>query len=197
MKTATPKIFGLILAGGKSTRMGEDKGLLDYHGQPQRTYLAKMALEYCDAVYFSIREDQKAELKNQPTIVDQNVYRGPFNGILSANEKYPDVAWLVLACDLPLLDNEHLELLIASRDASKMATAFATHDSKLPEPLIAIWEPDGLKKAKAHMENATSSCPRKFLINSDIKLVFPKADKVLYNANSLQEFEEAKNLIDP
>ncbi|MFT5737968.1 MAG: molybdopterin-guanine dinucleotide biosynthesis protein A, partial [Maribacter sp.] len=33
------KIYGLVLAGGKSTRMGVDKGLITYHGLPQRDYL--------------------------------------------------------------------------------------------------------------------------------------------------------------
>jgi len=40
MKAAQPKLNGLVLVGGKSQRMGKDKGLLDYHGQPQRLHMA-------------------------------------------------------------------------------------------------------------------------------------------------------------
>lgn len=190
------KLFGLILAGGKSTRMGSDKGLLEYHGKPQREYLFDLASKFCDQVFYSIREEQGQEFDSKPVIIDQNHYRGPFNGMQSAHEVFPDVAWLVLACDLPLLDAGTIQALIAQRDTAKMATSFATQKTKLPEPLVTIWEPHALQAARKHLKTAESSCPRKFLLNSEIKLVFPKKDEVLYNANSLEEFREAKSMID-
>lgn len=187
------KLYGLILAGGKSTRMGTDKGLLEYHGKPQRAYLYGLLKTLCDASFLSIRPEQKDEIAlNLNAIVDQNDYQGPFNGILSAHHEHPNAAWLVLACDLPLLDGPTIKKLIARRDSSKMATVYATKESKLPEPLIAIWEPEGLKRAKIHLESSKSTCPRKYLMNSVIELVFPENDQVLYNANSIQEYEFAK-----
>ena len=190
------KLFGLILAGGKSTRMGSDKGLLEYHGKPQRKYLFDLANKFCDQVFYSIREEQRQEFEGKSVIVDQNHYRGPFNGMQSAHEAFSDVAWLVLACDLPLLDAGTIAELIAQRDTAKMATSFATKKTKLPEPLVTIWEPHALQAAREHLKTAESSCPRKFLLNSEIKLVFPEKDEVLYNANSLEEFREAKSMID-
>ena len=89
--------------------------------------------------------------------MDQDKFRGPFNGILSSHDEHTDVAWLVLACDLPLLDSESIRHLINERDASKAATSYATRKTKLPEPLVTIWEPDGLKAALAHMQTAESS----------------------------------------
>ncbi len=188
---STP-LYGLILSGGKSTRMGNDKGLLDYHGLPQRDYLYGMAAEVCDQVFFSIREEQQGEIDaTDRYIVDRNEYRGPLNGILSAHKAHPDAAWVVLACDLPLLDVNALQTLVNERDSDKLATAYATRESKLPEPLVSIWEPKGLQQAMVYMEAAQSSCPRKFLINSDIKLIYPEKDEVLYNANSLAEYQFA------
>ena len=194
MNTTVPKIYGLVLSGGKSTRMGNDKGLIDYHGIPQREYLCNLLKSSCDDAFLSVREEQKSKLENHfKCVVDENEYKGPLNGILSAHNKYPDVSWLVLACDLPLADKETIETLISKRDIIKVATAYATQKSKLPEPLAAIWEPNGLIAAINYMKKANSSCPRKFLINSDVKLIYPKQDDVLYNANSLADLEYAKS----
>ena len=194
MSSKTPQLYGLVLAGGKSTRMGSDKGLLTYHGIPQQEYLYGLLGQLCDAVFLSIREEQQSTLpEGYKAIMDQNEYKGPFNGILSAHKAYPDVAWLVLACDLPLIDLETLKLLVENRNPNQGATSFATKETELPEPLITIWEPKGLEEAIRHMETAQSSCPRKFLINSDTKLVFPKRDELLYNANNIEDYEYVKS----
>ncbi len=197
MASTTPKLYGLVLAGGKSTRMGSDKGLLTYHDVPQQEYLYHLLGQLCDDVFLSIRDEQKVSIPDGlKAIIDKNEYRGPFNGILSAHLEYPEVAWLVLACDLPLIDLETLQLLVENRNPNQGATSFATKETKLPEPLITIWEPKGLREAMHHMQSAESSCPRKFLINSDTKLVFPERDELLYNANNIEDYEYAKSKID-
>ena len=103
-------IYGLVLAGGQSRRMGQDKGLLDYHGKPQRDYMYEQLQPLCREVYMSIRPGQEGALpRGIPYILDENQYRGPFNGLLSAHHQFPEVAWLVVACDMPLLDAAALE----------------------------------------------------------------------------------------
>lgn len=195
--TTSAKLYGLVLAGGKSTRMGEDKGLIPYHGIPQRDYLYQLLNKICDATYMSVRANQLEEITfDKNTIVDKDEFRGPYNGLLSAHRQFPDVAWLVLACDLPLMDEEALIELISQRDDSKMATAFADRENPLPEPLCAIWEPDALQKSISYLEGGNGTCPRKFLINNDINLVFPRRTEVLLNANSKIEYEEALLKID-
>ncbi len=191
-------IYGLVLAGGKSTRMGTDKGLISYHGMPQQEYLYGLLQNICDETFLSIRQEQKILIsKKFNTIIDSDKYRGPFNGILSAHNKFPEVAWLVLACDLPLIDLRALSLLVESRDPSKVATSFATKKTNLPEPLVTIWEPKGLKEAINYLKTAQSSCPRKFLINNATNLVHPAMDEVLYNANSTGDYEYIKSKITP
>ena len=186
------KIYGLVLSGGKSTRMGTDKGLIAYHGIPQREYLYQMLEKICDQTFMSIRKEQEAEISSTfNTIIDEDVFKGPFNGILSAHKKYPDVAWLVLACDLPLIDEKSLRELIAARKGSAEATAFAQKGNPLPEPLCAIWEPHALKTAITYLEQGNGSCPRKFLINNNTHIVFPENAQVLMNANSEVEYKEA------
>ena len=107
MSKEIPQLYGLVLAGGKSTRMGSDKGLIQYHDRPQQEYLYHLLEQVCSKVYLSIRNEQQASVSNEFNVIaDQNEYHGPFNGILSAHKAHPNVAWLVLACDLPLLDLE-------------------------------------------------------------------------------------------
>jgi len=175
--TTIDKIYGLVLSGGKSTRMGKDKGKITYHGVPQREYIYKLLDEVCDETFISIRKDQEKELsKDFQVLVDDDVYKGPYNGILTAHAKHPNVAWLVLACDLPLINKPALEQLIAARDA--------------------IWEAAGLKASVAYMNSQQGSCPRKFLINTDTNLVFPTDENVLLNANSESDYREAIKIVD-
>lgn len=190
--TSIAKLYGLVLSGGKSTRMGTDKGLIHYHGIPQREYLYKILSKVCERTFISLRKEQESELpSSMETIIDLNEFKGPYNGILSAHKMYPDVAWLVLACDLPLMDLDALNELISQRDTTKEATAFALKENPLPEPLCAIWEPHALQRSIAYLESGNGTCPRKYLINHDTKLVFPKHESVLLNANSVEEYKEA------
>ena len=186
----TENLYGLILAGGNSTRMGKDKDRIVYHGTPQSIYLYRLLDNLCPKTYLSIRAEQSEQYREYNAVVDENIYPGPFNGLLSAHNENPDVAWLVIACDLPLINTDTLQLLINERDKSKMATALATQKTGLPEPLAAIWEPGGLEQVPEYLENSQSSCPRKFLLNSEIKLVTPRKDEVLLNANFEEEYLE-------
>ncbi|SNR68214.1 molybdenum cofactor guanylyltransferase [Maribacter sedimenticola] len=186
------KLYGLVLSGGKSTRMGNDKGLITYHQLPQREHLYQLLSKVCERTFLSIRSDQEEEISQDfETIIDQDEYRGPYNGLLSAHAAYPEVAWLVLACDLPLIDIKALQELVAGRNTQKIASAFANVDDPLPEPLCAIWEPESLEQSIAYLNNGNGSCPRKFLINTDIHLVFPRNKEVLLNANSKEDYSQA------
>ncbi len=177
--------------------MGQDKGIIQYHDLPQREHIYNLLSRVCDKTFLSIRKEQASEItKDIASIIDKDEYKGPFNGLLSAHSVYPEVAWFVLACDLPLIDLNAINQLINARDITKDATAFATRISSLPEPLAAIWEPRGLANSINYLEHAASSCPRKFLINSEIKLVFPEDDIVLMNANSEEDYKEVISKLD-
>ena len=187
-----PFLNGLVLAGGKSLRMGKDKGILNYHGKPQREYEADLLNDLCANVFLSLNQNQSSEgEKSYPIIKDTFTGLGPYGAILSAFRAYPNHAWLTIACDLPLLNKESLNLLVQKRNPSKLATCFHNPETKFPEPLITIWEPRAYPVLLAFLSQGYS-CPRKVLINTDIEEI--QVDKVdfMENINDSEAFEQIK-----
>ena len=195
MEAALSPVSALVLAGGKSVRMGKDKGLINYHGKPQREYVFDLLNELCGEVYLSCRSEQVHEMpEGYSTLPDSFSGLGPFGAILSAFRQQPNHAWLVIACDLPLMNAETLEYLLANRNPSKTATAFNSPVNEFPEPLIAIWEPRSYLTLFQFLTQGFS-CPRKVLINSDVQLLDAPEPKALTNVNSPEEYEKIIELL--
>ena len=189
---AKPEINGLVLAGGKSQRMGFDKGVVNWHGKEQRYHMAYMLKPFCREVFISCRADQKNEINsNYSSLADTFTDLGPYGAILSAFREKPDSAWLVIACDLPLMDENALQYLIDNRNPSSIATAYQSPANEFPEPLITIWEPKSYPVLLSFLAQGYS-CPRKVLINSDVTLLNASNPDVLTNVNTPGELEKIK-----
>jgi molybdopterin-guanine dinucleotide biosynthesis protein A len=186
---SAPALSGVVLAGGKSTRMGHDKGTIDFHGSPQREYMYSTLAENCDDVYMSCRQDQAEELKTSfNTIEDRLIDFGPFGALVSAFMFNPACAWLVVACDIPGLDQNAIKYLVENRDPSKMATAYRSPVSGFPEPLASIWEPKSYQRLLNFLAIGYS-CPRKVLINSDVHVIDASNPEILRNVNTPEDLE--------
>jgi molybdopterin-guanine dinucleotide biosynthesis protein A len=194
----SPPLFGLVLAGGASTRMRTDKAALQYHGRPQLQWAFELVAKFCAASFVSVRPDQRGDAARagHPQIVDRQPGIGPIAGISAALLEQPKAAWLVLACDLPFLTERTLEHLIAHRDASKIATAYRSAHDGLPEPLCAIWEPAAREPVLAYIASG-KQCPRKFLIDSDTKVLDLPERQALDNVNTVEEFGLATAALRP
>lgn len=169
-------LYGLVLAGGKSSRMGRDKAALEFHGRPQLQVMFELLSGVCERVFVSDRADRPRP--GYPRITDRFEGSGPILGIRSALAEHPDRAWLVVACDLPLLDRPTLDALIAGRDPGRIATAFVSARDGWPEPLCAIYEPSAARHLAGH------GCPRKALIQSDARLLPLPNPRALDNVNT-------------
>jgi molybdopterin-guanine dinucleotide biosynthesis protein A len=194
--TSPPPVFGLILAGGMSRRMQQDKAALEIQGKQQLERAFELASGVCAKTFVSVRADQLNDpLRSRfPTIVDQKDGLGPIGGISSAQAAHPEAAWLILACDLPFLTAATLKFLLDHRDPSKPATAFiSTHDG-LPEPLCAVWEPSSREAVTAWIASG-KTCPRKFLINSATHLLKQPDPQALDNVNTPEEYSAASALL--
>ena len=190
--SADAPLFGLVLAGGASTRMQRDKAAISYHGQSQLEWTFRLLSHVCAATFVSVRPDQREEPTRAglPQIVDRQPGIGPIAGISAALQAHPKAAWLVVACDLPFLNETTLRHLIEHRDPTKLATAYRSSHDGMPEPLCAIWEPAAREPVLEYVA-AGKQCPRKFLLNANAALLDLPDLRALDNINTVDEFQTA------
>lgn len=190
-----PKLNGLVLAGGKSQRMGNPKDKINWHGKEQRYFAADLLAPFCNEVFISCRKDQLENFDpNYNALTDTFLNMGPFGGILSALRSQRDKAWLVVACDLPLLDKKSLEFLIENRNIEKAATTYESPFDGLPEPLITIWEPKSYPLLLNFLGSGITF-PRKVLISSDTLILKPGNPDSLMNVNTPEDMTKAQEIL--
>jgi len=189
-------LYGLVLAGGRSSRMREDKAALTIRRRPQLELAFELLAPFVSRTWVSVREDQRGDPLRAafPQIVDGPGAEGPIAGIIAAQAAHPEATWLVVACDLPLLDATTLSRLLAGRDSGRLATAFRSAGDGLPEPLCAIYEPAS-REAILHFVAGGISCPRKFLIRHDVALLAPASPSALANANTPEELAAVRQAL--
>lgn len=180
-------IQGLVLAGGKSIRMGKDKTKLEYHGKPQRDFAMNLLEKNLLNTYVSIAQGKVSEIDK--TIEDKFVNLGAFGAICSAFQHNPNKAWLVLASDLPFVNSEIIQLLLKNRNPKKMATAIKGKSKAFVEPLITIYEPKAYPILLSYLAQGYA-CPRKVLINSDVEII-EVDDDLIRNINTPEEYQNA------
>jgi len=210
MRQRTPPLHGLVLAGGRSLRMGRDKGSIVWHQKPQREHAADLLRPFCAEVHLSCRPDQVAEFlpsesadlaekepppqfpipnSQFPILPDTFSELGPYGAILSAFRQNPNCAWLVVACDMPLLDAGTLRFLVENRRPRHLATTFRSPHDQMPEPLLTIWEPKSYAVLLSFLAQGYS-CPRKVLLNSDTLVLAAPDSAALTNVNTPEEANE-------
>lgn len=196
--SAAAPIYGLVLAGGRSTRMQKDKAVLTYHGKTQLEWAMELITPFVARAFVSVRPDQTSDAMRAkyPQIIDTQENIGPIAGIMAAQAMYPDAAWLVLACDLPFLDTATLKHLVWARQVDRLATAYRSSHDGLPEPLCAIYEPTSRAAIAAHIASG-KHCPRKFLINSNAHLLEEPNPRALDNVNTPEEYGSAMSTFTP
>ena len=183
-------VYGLVLAGGKSRRMGRDKATLMRGEKSQLAYVVNLLEALLERVFVSTRPEQRDDTERSrfAQIVDRFDDMGPVAGILSAMEEYPDVDWVVVACDLPNIDEATVSYLLEHRSADKPFTAFSSAHDGLPEPLCALYTSSSVDIVRAFIEKGVH-CPRKILIRSDSHLLSQPNPRSLDNVNTPDDLQ--------
>ena len=181
----TDSIYGLVLAGGESRRMGRDKALLVRDGHSQLARSAALLEGITERVYVSSRQEQQddPERSRFENIVDRYERIGPIAGILSAMDAQPNADWLVVACDLPNIDEATLSFLIENARQKQPFTAFKSNHDGLPEPLCALYRCGSDAIIRRFVEDGIV-CPRKILMRSDTLLLEQPNPVALDNINT-------------
>jgi molybdopterin-guanine dinucleotide biosynthesis protein A len=153
---------------------------------PHAEWTAQLLAPYCERVFFSCRADQVIG-DSQSVIRDREADQGPMGGLLSAHEAHPNVAWLVVACDLPNLDDAGVRELVAARSSAHLATVYLSLEGQ-PEPLCAVYEPAIFAELSAVFA-AGQRCPRRLLasLGDRVRAVKVADPRWLDNANTPQD----------
>lgn len=190
----TGTVRGLVLAGGRSSRMGTDKAELRYGEKTQVQRAVELLEPWCASVHVSRAPGQPLPegMGEEQVLRDRFLDFGPLGGLLTAFCHDRQAAWLVVACDLPLLTGRTIAFLMASRDPAAAATAFLSPDGSFPEPLCTVWEP--LVHPQAFLALASGrTCPRRLLSGAQVRLL-PAPGQELFNANTPDERRRAREV---
>jgi molybdopterin-guanine dinucleotide biosynthesis protein A len=188
----TETTWGLVLAGGKSSRMGHDKALLQRDGKSQLKHVVDVLGSVLPRVFVSTRSDQQDEPERAQyeQIVDRYHDMGPVAGVLSAMEAHPEVNWLVVACDLPNIDATTVGYLLQNISAAQPFTAYKSSHDELPEPLCAVYRAGSDAIIRGFVDDGIK-CPRKMLIRSDTLLLTQPDPSSLDNVNTPDDLHDS------
>jgi molybdopterin-guanine dinucleotide biosynthesis protein A len=150
MNSTSGGINAMVLAGGKSRRLGRDKVCESVGGQSMLARTAALAGRFCRQVWVSGRDPATLGL-DLPWMPDDEPGLGPMGGIVTCLRRL-GTPLLVLACDLPLLREDVVRALLTAREerpAAAVMTTFLQQETGFIESLVAVYEPEALPLLKA------------------------------------------------
>jgi len=177
---------GIVLIGGKSSRMGEDKAMLVFGDRPLYKIAAENIAPFCDKIYLSANQQQRSPFAfDYPTIQDQFDGEGPVGGIISCH-RYIQETFLIISCDLPLITQIDISALIKQHTYKNGCTMFYNDYSGYYEPMLSIWEVKVLDLLEEYFMSGGRSIQH-----------FLKQHKIIKNVpSSLQNFKNINTVDD-
>ena len=135
-------VWGCILIGGRSSRMGQPKHLLtDDYGKTWLEHTVGILKPIVDGIVISGAGTLPESLTGMPRLVDIPGVVGPLTGILAASRWLPSVSWLLVACDMPYISAEAVEWLLSHRRPSDWGCVPRMIGASHFEPLFALYDP--------------------------------------------------------
>lgn len=179
----------IVLTGGKSVRMGEDKYLLTLNGDPQYVHLYKMLTSLRIDTFISCNNEQSKSISDAyPKIIDEQDSIGPIGGLFSAISHDSSCSWLIVACDLIHVNHLNIKLLCDSNDSNSEIVTFQKINSSFLETTLTIYNPTSfncIKKAVEIQDYSLQNVLKKCCLKS-IKI---QDNKALTNANQPKDLK--------
>jgi molybdopterin-guanine dinucleotide biosynthesis protein A len=129
-------LAGLVLAGGRSTRMGREKALVDFEGQPLILRVAERMARAADPVFLASATPGRLGLLDYAEVPDVAANCGPLGGLVAGLEASPHDLMAVAAVDMPYLSPELMEFLASLRQEEDAVVPVGTTGL---EPLHAVY----------------------------------------------------------
>lgn len=179
-----------ILSGGKSSRMGEDKGLKLLNGKPIISYLLGTVKKLTNDVCIVANSENYTKF-NTTLIPDLVTEKGPLGGIYTALNDAKE-AILILSVDTPFISSEGILALIDSHQENEITVAY---HSEQVQPLFAIY-PYNLMEVIVQRISDNKLKLITFLEENDFKMVNIKLSPIEgININTLTDFTTAENYL--
>jgi molybdopterin-guanine dinucleotide biosynthesis protein A len=183
-------ISGIILSGGKSSRMGTDKGLLQFKNRPLIEYSLQLLKPCCNEILISTNK-KKYEYLGLPLIKDELKDIGPIGGIYSCIKKINNDKALITACDIPEIMPEILQSLVElSKNADVVYLSLPS--GKIQSlPLLISKKIESvidsqIKKKEFALHKLISACKR----TDEISLKEIIIERELPNINSIKDISD-------
>lgn len=190
------RICAAILAGGKSSRMGRNKALLELGGKTIIEHVIQVASTASSDVMLITNSPGNFSHLKLPMLPDEVRDIGPLGGIYTALKHCRTAHCLILACDLPFLSGELVRFL--SENAGD-ADIFAIDAGKGPEPLCAVYAKRCLPTIEAQIAHKNFKVADLFkCVNARVIQLSPGhclySRHLFYNINSPDDLKQASAL---
>ncbi len=197
-----------LLAGGVSSRMGREKGLLEIASQPLILRTARLIEPLVCEVTVVGPPEKYAALglraiadRKFENLADNELVRTPLAGIATALTATKSPWNLILACDLPYLTAEWLDWLLSRASASGADLVMPRTSGGL-EPLAAAYRRecaativDAIERGVRKVTDALTELRMEQLPEDDWKRHDPQG-RVLRNMNTLPDYQEARKFLE-
>ena len=185
---AKHNISAFILCGGKSSRMGTEKGLVNYNNKAF-IQLVIDAIEPITTNIFLVTDNQEYTDFNYPLVADIYKNKGPVGGIFSALDRSETENNLILSCDIPKISTTVIKNYLINNILDQKDVIFLSDDKNI-YPLIGIYN----KSVKPKFSEAISSNRIKLLsllneLNCQVIKVNPRDFESLKNINTQDELK--------
>jgi molybdopterin-guanine dinucleotide biosynthesis protein A len=186
------ELTGIVVCGGKSSRMGTDKSMLQYYSEPQRYHIVQLLQPFCTDFYISLNNNQEEVYNDKYKVArDKNVFDnlGPMTALLSVFEALPGKNLLFIGCDYPLLTTNELSLFVQSINETTKVKAFFNEAENLYEPLLAYYPSSFGTELKDYFLRGKNSL-QKLLFQSDAERYIPINKDAMRSVDNKMDFEE-------
>lgn len=179
------KITGIVLAGGKSSRMGHDKALIVYHGKPLIQHAVDLLSRICTKVIISANSDAYS-FTGCEILPDGMPVDAPMTGIFSGIH-HSDSEWnIVLSCDMPLVERWFIVMMLQHKDGYD--TVVPVHDNGTLEPLCAVYHRNTGLVLEKHLREGQYSI-RQFILESNHNYIETGINRYMFlNVNTAEDF---------
>ncbi len=145
------RITGIVLAGGKSSRMGTDKGIMELNEKKVIEYVLNSLAPVVDTILIIANNDH---YNNFGYPVYEDIIRdcGPLGGIYTGLVNSNTEKNIVLSCDIPFITSEMIDLIVSQSGEYEITVPL--HNGKL-EPLCAVYTKKCTSRLKELLENKT------------------------------------------